>query len=228
MIYAISDLHLGLGIGKGMERFGSVWREHLLKLQTAWEATIREEDTVLLPGDISWASDWAEFIPDLHFLAALPGHKIISKGNHDYYWKSKTQLRQLLPPGFTPLDHSLTVAQGYCIAAIKGWLTPGNPSYGGAEDTKLYARERGRLEAVLQEGEKMGLPIIVQMHYPPFAHEGDIGMREVLEAYKVQICVYGHLHGGTWRGQTGGHYNGIRYHLISADYLQHKPLLVVA
>ncbi len=54
---------------------------------------IKEEDLVLLPGDISWALKINEAYYDLKRIDELPGKKIITKGNHDYWWSGPKKTR---------------------------------------------------------------------------------------------------------------------------------------
>lgn len=227
-LYAISDLHLGTALGKTMDRFGEAWFQHELRLRQQWAETVSEQDTVLMPGDLSWAMRWPDFIPDLEMIASLPGHKVISRGNHDYYWQSKTKMRAVLPSGFTVLDQSAAICASYAVAAVKGWLTPGAAVYRAEVDEKYFLRERARLELALAEAKTLDLPIIVQMHYPPWAGAADRGFSDILESFAVRLCVYGHLHSGAWQEQQGGWRGGVRYQLVSADYLGFKPLALDA
>ena len=83
MIYALSDTHLDGGKNKPMDVFSDSWIDHKQKIQLNWERIVKDEDTVLVAGDISWAMKLEEAIPDLEFLDSLPGQKILSRGNHD-------------------------------------------------------------------------------------------------------------------------------------------------
>ncbi|MFR5868785.1 MAG: metallophosphoesterase [Acutalibacteraceae bacterium] len=82
-IYAIADLHLSHAEEKSMDIFGAHWAGHWQKIQAAWRARITEEDLVLIPGDISWAMHMPEAQPDLDAIGAMPGQKLILRGNHD-------------------------------------------------------------------------------------------------------------------------------------------------
>lgn len=88
-IYAIGDLHLsGKPPSKPMEIFGKHWADHAAKVATNWHQLIRSDDTVIICGDTSWAMDLQDALTDLNWIAALPGRKIILRGNHDYWWSS--------------------------------------------------------------------------------------------------------------------------------------------
>ena len=54
-IYAISDLHLSFGKNKPMDIFGENWKDHEIKIMEDWSKKVTDEDTVLMPGDFSWA-----------------------------------------------------------------------------------------------------------------------------------------------------------------------------
>ena len=226
-LYAISDLHLGSALGKTMDKFGKEWENHVEKIRTAWCACVREEDTVLMPGDLSWAMRWDAFQPDLDIVASLPGQKILSRGNHDYFWQSQTKLASLLPEGVCALNQTAMLCEGYAVAGVKGWLTPGSAHYDAAEDERLFLRERQRLIIALEEAKRLEAPIIVQMHFPPLSMpsgNGDTGFLDLLQAYEVKLCVYGHLHGGTWEGLTQGRSGNLVWQLVSCDYLGFAPL----
>ena len=80
-VYAISDLHLSINskTNKSMDVFGARWSGYVQKLRKNWEAIVTAEDTVIVPGDISWAMTLEEALPDFQFLESLPGTKIIGK-----------------------------------------------------------------------------------------------------------------------------------------------------
>ena len=85
-IFVLGDPHLSLSGEKPMDVFGSRWADHAQKIKNHWLATVREEDTVVLAGDISWAMSLKDAEADLRFFHDLPGKKILLKGNHDYWW----------------------------------------------------------------------------------------------------------------------------------------------
>ena len=91
-LYAISDLHLAFNNDKPMDIFGEKWLNHDAKIKNNWLSKINEDDMILIAGDISWAMRESESMMDLQWIDDLPGKKIISKGNHDYWWNSITKL----------------------------------------------------------------------------------------------------------------------------------------
>ena len=53
-LFAIADLHFAFSVDKPMDIFGENWKNHSEKIIASWKEHITEEDTVLLPGDLSW------------------------------------------------------------------------------------------------------------------------------------------------------------------------------
>jgi predicted phosphohydrolase len=94
-LFAIGDLHLSGAVYKPMDKFGSNWKDHDRTIKEKWIRSVSEEDTVLIPGDISWAMTLDEVMIDLQYIHNLPGNKILIRGNHDYWWKSVTKLNEL-------------------------------------------------------------------------------------------------------------------------------------
>lgn len=85
-LYAIGDLHLSLGpADKPMDVFGGRWTGYMEKLRENLKV-IGPEDTTVLLGDLSWAMSLDDAADDFSFINAIPGRKIILKGNHDYWW----------------------------------------------------------------------------------------------------------------------------------------------
>lgn len=238
-IFAISDLHLSFSgpynweqpekslLGKPMDIFGSAWRDSPQRLARNWQELISPEDAVLLPGDLSWAMTLEEALFDLDYLGALPGRKIFIKGNHDYWWQSLTKVREALPLGMEPLQHSAVRVGDFAVCGTRGWLPPGHPDYRAGQDQKIYLRELLRLEMALKEAQALSLPIIAMLHYPPVLREnGPTGFTELLEQYPVLFCLYGHVHGDRSATFTGER-NGIHYHNCSGDRLSFCPLRLV-
>src|SRR5512133_332252 len=108
-IYAIADLHLSLTSEKPMDVFGEAWRGHAEKLERNWRERVKEDDLVLIPGDISWAMQLSAALPDLSFIGSLPGEKILLKGNHDYWWSAIGRVRAQLPAGMRAIQNDSIV-----------------------------------------------------------------------------------------------------------------------
>lgn len=237
----ISDLHLSFypGADKPMDIFGSRWIEHAQRLERFWRESVKDTDTVVIPGDISWAMKLEDAKYDLDWVAALPGRKILLKGNHDLWWSGITRLNRLYD-NMTFLQNDYMEVEGWYICGSRGWLTPDNDDYREEEDGKIYRRELLRLESSLQSAkrdweakadqEKDGsrAPIIGVMHYPPVSDPRRFsGFQQLFEDYGVKNVYYGHIHGEDgFRSCIRGNYHGIEYHLVSLDYLQCQPLRI--
>ena len=226
-LFAIGDLHLSGGGDKPMDVFGSQWDRHFFRISEAWRETVREEDTVLIPGDVSWAMQLENALPDLLEIAALPGKKILCKGNHEYWWSSISRLRAALPENMTALQYDAVDAGPCVICGTRGWNYPteGNPL--SAEDGKIFRRETQRLEMALDRAEAAGAgkPILVMMHFPPrMKDDPDTPFTRILEARKrVKAVVYGHLHGDAFAAGFSGECRGIRYYPVSCDGIGFRP-----
>ncbi|MDQ0188466.1 metallophosphoesterase [Alicyclobacillus cycloheptanicus] len=223
-LFALADLHLGQAVDKPMDVFGAAWQDHTEQIRRSWCAEVSQEDTVLVPGDISWAMHLPEAIPDLDWIAALPGKKILLRGNHDYWWSSIKKVRQALAPGVQALQNDAFIADGYAICGSRGWLLPTHPKFTEA-DQAIYLREAERLQLSLKAAAALALPMVAMMHYPPTDQDGSSTLfTDLLEQYGVERCVYGHLHGPAHRFAFEGTRRGVSYHLVSADYLRFAPL----
>jgi len=225
-LFAIGDLHLSGGDDKPMDVFGPQWDRHFLHIQENWRQTVREEDTVLIPGDISWAMKLEDARTDLEEIGRLPGKKILCKGNHDYWWNSISQVRAVMPDGMTALQHSAADLGEAVVCGTRGWLIPTAETPLSTQDEKICLREAERLRLALEEASRLagGRPLIAMTHYPPLtAGETDTLFTRLMEEYRVHTAVYGHLHGtGIQNGWTG-ELRGVRYHLVSCDSIGFCP-----
>ena len=210
-----------------MDIFGPNWDNHAARLEAAWRAAVQPEDAVLLPGDISWGMSLDEAKADLAFLAALPGTKVLLRGNHDYWWNSISKVRAALPGGMHAVQNDSLVLGGVAVLGTRGWVCPGSTLFDPAVDQKLYERELIRLELSLKSAQAR-MPKLCMLHYPPFnERRQQSGFTELLEAYGVERAVYGHLHGKACRNAFEGIRNGVEYTLCSADHLEFAPKLIL-
>jgi predicted phosphohydrolase len=76
-----------------MDIFGYNWQNYMERLKDNWQNTVKKNDTVVINGDISWATYISDCFKDFSYLNSLNGNKIILKGNHDYWWESLTKLK---------------------------------------------------------------------------------------------------------------------------------------
>ena len=221
-LYAIGDLHLCLGAPKPMDIFGGAWVGYMDKLRDGL-SVIRPEDTTVLLGDLSWALDLSGAKADFAWINAIPGRKIILKGNHDYWWSTAAKFRKFCEEnGFENLNllnNNCYEYEGTAICGTRGWLF----DVGEPHDEKVMNREIGRLKMSLDAAEP-GLEKLVFLHYPP-VYTGTSAPEIVatLRAYGIRTCYYGHLHGNAIRYAVQGDVDGIRYKLVSADGLRFCP-----
>ncbi len=229
-IYAIGDLHLsGDPPTKPMEIFGEHWANHKAKVAANWLATITEDDTVIICGDISWALQLPEADPDLNWIAQLPGHKILLRGNHDYWWTTLKKMQNRWGEQYQFLQNNCIMVEDIAICGTRGWVLPSAEKF-TAEDEKIYQREGIRLELSLKEALKHNpRQIIVALHYPPlFAAEEETVFTQLLEKYQVQDCIYGHIHGGANHIPVFEETRkGVRYKLTSCDTQEFKLYQIV-
>ena len=224
-LFAIGDLHLPGGDEKPMDIFGSHWDGHFQRISEDWRDRVRDTDTVLIPGDISWAMQLRDALPDLEAINALPGRKIILKGNHDFWWNTLSQVKSALPEGMQAIQHSAVDVGDAVVCGTRGWTLPTADTPLSAEDQKIFNREVIRLELALQAAVKIqeGRPLVVMMHYPPlYDMERDTAFTRLLKKYPVTTVVYGHLHGAGIRVGYTGAWEGINYQLISCDSLDFR------
>ena len=204
-----------------MDVFGEHWKNHFERIRADWLARVGEGDLVLLPGDLSWAMRLEDAIEDLNSIAALPGQKILLRGNHDYWWSSIGRVRRALGEGVYALQNDSLLLDGRLYAGTRGWTLPGQDA--SEDDLRIYARERLRLEMSLKHARSRDAfaPITALLHYPPLSDE-QAGFSDILEAFGVTDCVYGHLHGAGLYGAVRGVRGTVRYHQVSCDGLDFK------
>ena len=221
-VFTIADLHLPLGIDKPMNKFGSSWDNYVERIEKNWSAVVREGDTVVLPGDLSWATYLEQAERDFDFIERLPGRKIIIKGNHDYWWTTITKLNEFAEGrGYKSiffLHNNSYTADGVSICGTRGWLYPAWTAF-TESDEKYFTREVGRLELSLKSAETEER--VVFTHYPPMSRAGEgNAFTEMMKKYNVKKCYYGHLHAASHANRVPDTADGIEYHLVSSDYLR--------
>ena len=203
-IFAIGDLHLSFDkrVEKPMDIFGEQWADHARRLKDNWVESVSEDDTVIICGDISWGLRLEEAAADFEWIRALPGKKLLFKGNHDLWWSSAGKLNKLYGDEkmiFLQNDAALIEGDGgkkIAVCGSRGWICPGSEGF-TAEDDRLYRRELLRLEMSLKEGKELKADeIIGALHFPPTNDKQQAsGFTHLLSQYGVKTCVYGHLHG---------------------------------
>jgi len=225
-LFALGDTHLSLKANKPMDVF-SGWNDYVPRLEKNWRAIVKEEDTVVLAGDISWAMRLSETEEDFAFIESLPGKKIIMKGNHDYWWETKTKMEAFFKENsFNSIEILFNNAfkiGDFCVCGTRGWFFDDDSE----QSEKLISREVGRLNKSIDEAEKLGGEIIVFLHYPPITRNAKCSeIYETLVKRGVKRCYYAHLHGEAHRYAFQGESDGINFSLISGDYLKFCPKLI--
>lgn len=226
-LFAIGDLHLSLGGNKPMDIFPG-WENYVALLQERWNRIVTPWDTVVVAGDISWAMNLEDCGEDFSFIHRLNGTKILMKGNHDFWFTTKTKVEQYLEQmGFDSIkilfNNSYPYGD-YALCGTRGWIN----EQGEAVDKKVLNREAGRLRRSLEDGRKSGKEPIAFLHYPPIYGSNECwAILEVLLEYKVRRCYYGHIHGKSAEYAINGERKGIQFRLVSCDQVDFTPVKVL-
>lgn len=222
-LYVIGDLHLSLNGEKPMDVFGPLWENHVERTREAF-SQLSDDDVTVLAGDTSWGMSLDGALEDFAFVDALPGKKLLLKGNHDYWWTTASKMKKFFAEhGFTTLDilHNNCFFYGdYAICGTRGWFYEEDAE--GTHTGKMLAREALRLEASFRAAGEH--PILCFLHYPPIYQGYQCPeMLTLIDRYHAERCYYGHLHGVTHKRAFEGKRNFTEYSLISADYLGFVP-----
>lgn len=231
-IYVIGDLHLSFNAPKPMEIFGDNWENHEKKIKEDWLSKVKEDDTVLLLGDFSWAMNLKDTLKDFEYLNSLPGRKIMLKGNHDYWWSTVTSMIKFLNENninnIDFLQNNSFEIEGKVFCGTRGWTLSASDE--GEYNEKIIARECNRLNLSIQDAKNRfgeNKEIIVCLHYPPIMKANILknettSFMEILKENNIKRCFYGHLHGSSINDAVQGNIDGIELKLISADGVDFK------
>ncbi|MBE6590316.1 MAG: serine/threonine protein phosphatase [Ruminococcaceae bacterium] len=238
-LFVIADLHLSSDGTKSMEKFGSRWTGYIQKLEKNWRAVVKDEDTVIIPGDISWSLKLEDSLDDLRFLDSLPGQKLIGKGNHDFWWATASKMNAFFEKNsiktIRMLYNNAYRLDGCIVCGTRGWFVEEGQqnTVGEVDYARIVNREVVRLRLSLDEAVKLKkesgdetLPILVFLHFPPVwkefvCHE----IVDTLKEYGISTCYFGHIH-GAYRERQITQVDGIDLVLCAADYLNFVPLIV--
>lgn len=237
-LFGISDLHLSFSkpvdpsnwdkveLYKPMDIFNNEWQDHYRKIYNNWCALVQPDDIVLMPGDISWATRLEEARYDVDFLALLPGTIYAIPGNHDYWWQGISKTREFVPDNVKLLQNDHVMIGDTAICGTRGWTCPNSQKF-SEQDEKIYRRELIRLENSLRSVKGKPNEIIVMMHFMPTneSHEQS-GFIELLLEYEVTRVIYGHLHDRARNYRLPDEAWGIKFHLVSADFVNFTPVLI--
>ncbi len=245
-LYAIGDLHLHFQspLKAKAQMRERVWKNHEVKFKNNCAALLTQDDTLVLVGDHSWGRNLAECEEDFRYIQDLPGHKILTRGNHDMFWNAAGtgqlnerfagRLRFLQNNYYPYKDCALVGTKGHCFEGpfyldrrgrILGWDEK-------AEEhaKKLVARELQRLRVSFEAARADGFRrFIVFLHYPPTnILEDESGFTAMAEEYGAEQVIYAHCHGeARFHDSIEGEKNGIRYSLVSGDYRRWVPMKVL-
>ena len=229
-LFVMADLHLDTKSNKkSMEIFGNRWTDYVQKIKNNWKKLVTDSDTVVIPGDISWALNLEEAIVDLKWIDELPGKKILLKGNHDFWWSTNSKMHKTFLENqiesIEILSNNAFECEGYIICGSRGWFTD-NSMQTAAQNvdySKIINRETIRLRMSLEIAkelhEKTEKEILVFLHFPPVW--GDFRCDEIislLDEYGIKRCFFGHIH-SCYTVPSSFVDGNIKFSIISADYL---------
>ncbi len=247
-LFAIADPHLSGASPKPMTIFGPGWSGHPEAFFAGWRGVVRDEDLVLVPGDISWAMKLEDAVVDLAAIGELPGRKVLLRGNHDYWWPSISKLRRALPEGMHAVQNDALELDGVVVSGTRGWICPGSRSFTDS-DQRIYEREGERLAISLTAAKRLkGRYHVVMLHFPPTNQRLEPSLfTELIEQANPDALVFGHVHGygpGQGASQVGvttearpseqestpepvlRRLGDIDVHFVAADALRFVPKLI--
>ena len=223
-LFVIGDTHLSLSTDKPMDIFGG-WKNYMQRLEENWRSVVQPQDTVIIPGDVSWGMSLEQAKEDFLFLHRLPGKKILMKGNHDYWWATRAKMESFLEgnglDSLSILHNNAVSVEGLSLCCSRGWMF----EQGQEHDKKIINREAGRIRASLQDAQRFGeQEKVLFLHYPPvFMQDSIPEFFEVMNQYGVRRCYYGHIHSQGCRFAFQGEWCGVQLEMVSADYLRFMP-----
>ena len=223
-LFVIGDTHLSLSTDKPMDIFGG-WKNYMQRLEENWRSVVQPQDTVIIPGDVSWGMSLEQAKEDFLFLHRLPGKKILMKGNHDYWCTTRAKMESFLEENgldsLSILHNNAVSVEGLSLCGSRGWMF----EQGQEHDKKIINREAGRIRASLQDAQRFGeQEKVLFLHYPPvFMQDSIPEFFEVMNQYGVRRCYYGHIHSQGCRFAFQGEWCGVQLEMVSADYLRFMP-----
>lgn len=243
-LFVLSDLHLSTNqsTNKSMEIFGPRWKDYISKIEKNWNSVISENDTVIIPGDISWGLTLEEAKSDLEFINRLNGKKLLGKGNHDFWWSTAKKMNEFFTiNGYSTLNmlhNNAYIVESYIVCGTRCWFPDESQqsSVFNVDYEKIVRREVGRLNMSLEcakslqknHFEETGelLEILVFMHFPPIRGEKCINeFIEILTKHDIKRVYYGHIH-NNYDIPRIIEYENIKFMLTSSDFLSFYPLKI--
>ena len=201
------------------------WSNYTDRLKENIQSVVTENDTIVIPGDISWALKLKDTIEDFKFINSLPGKKIIGKGNHDLWWESLTKMNKLMSENefdsISFLYNNCYMVEDMAICGSRGWF------FDDKADKKIILREAGRVETSIKCALETGKEPILFLHYPPITKEAVCDdIMNVIKQYAIKKVYYGHIHLQGSQKAFEGEYEGIQFKCISCDLMNFEPLLI--
>lgn len=226
-LYTIGDLHLSFGTDKPMDIFKG-WDNYTEKIDKNWRDIVKDDDTIVVVGDISWATDFNELYHDFCFIHNLPGRKIMLKGNHDFWFSTKTKVDNFIKQNqfysINILFNNSYTYNNYGLCGTRGWMFDNTSK----QNSKILLRELGRLEISLKTFKTPDMTPFVFMHYPPIHNKNLFPeIQKMLKKYNVKKVFYGHLHGDSCELSVNGIIDGIEYRLVSSDFVRFCPYKIM-
>lgn len=243
-VFAIGDLHLAHSTPeKNMAAFGPLWENYMERIEEGWRGVVTEEDLVLIPGDISWAMKLSQALIDLKWIDALPGTKLLLRGNHDYWWESNAKMATSLPPSLHFIHNTAFLWNEIAIGGTRLWdsdeyhfrefihfqpTREAKEPPKAEESEKIFQRELQRLRLSLTQLHPQAKKRLAMTHYPPIGADLKPSKTSaLLEEFQIDVCVFGHLHNLTKERSLFGSARGIDYLLTAADYINFKPVRII-
>lgn len=236
-LFAISDLHLDTVTNqKSMEVFGEKWRDYTNRIKKNWNAVVSESDTVIIPGDISWALTLEASLPDLKWINDLPGKKILMKGNHDFWWNTVTKMKKFFAlhslDTLEVLYNSAIETEDYILAGARGWFVDKSVQNTAltVDYDKILNREQIHLKMSLDVAKKLseesGKEILVFFHFPPVWSDFECKeLINVLKDFNIKRVFFGHIH-GCYNVNSSFTYDEIVFKMVSADFVDFMPQIL--
>ena len=146
------------------------------------------------------------------------------------FWDAKKtqKLNDLFQGKLEFLQNNFYSYQDYALVGTKGYCYEGKDSI--EHFLKLRTREIERLRVSFETASTAGYDqFIMFLHYPPTTiGEQDSPFTKIALEYNVSKVIYSHCHGEErFDDSFKGYVDGIEYKLVSGDYLNFKPELIL-
>jgi predicted phosphohydrolase len=227
-LWGLADLHLSHARPDPRDRFARRWADHAARIGEHWRALVGPGDIVLVPGDVSMAANHRDLQPDLAWLHALPGTKVLAPGNHDRWWNRREAIEKILRPSIRVVEGNAVAVPGLIVAGARSVAIADDaaPPEARTRQEAAVASARDALEAAARLRDAGEGPRVAMLwHHPPFDDRGTPGpLVPLLEAHGVDLCAFGHVHReGQWSSVRQGVVHGVHYACVAADAVGFAP-----